>query len=136
MESTSSNKEVKTWLLSMMGKMIDAVIIQKSHAGMPQQVIWKGQGKVLRCVQEGVVLDLNAGGVSWWSRFWGNWGVKHVVPRWIQKPLSIPYHDLAIDLDTTTGAKWLVVDVETWKRSPEELAEGRNSKGDLSNQGE
>jgi len=50
MESTSSNKEVKTWLLSMMGKMIDAVIIQKSHAGMPQQVIWKGQGKVLRCV--------------------------------------------------------------------------------------
>ena len=129
MESTSSNKEVKTWLLSMMGKMIDAVIIQKSHAGMPPQVIWKGQGKVLRCVQEGVVLDLNAGGASWWSRFWGNWGVKHVVPRWIQKPLSIPYHDLAIDLDTTTGAKWLVIDVETWKRSPEELTKKKNSAG-------
>ena len=86
MESSPSNNEVKTWLLSMMGKMIDVVIIQKSYAGMPQQVVWKGRGKVLRCVQEGVVLDLNAGGASWWSRFWGNWGVKHVVPRWRVKP--------------------------------------------------
>jgi len=131
MDSTDLNNEVKTWLISQIGKMIDVMINQKSCDGRSEQVIWKGQGKVLRCVQEGVVLDLNAGGASWWSRFWGNWGVKHVVPRWIQKPLSIPYHDLAIDLDTTTGAKWLVIDAATWKRSPEELAEGRTPKVDL-----
>ena len=129
MESSPSNNEVKTWLISMMGKMIDVAIIQKSYAGMTQQFIWKGQGKVLKCVQEGVVLDLNAGGASWGSRFWGNWGVKHVVPRWIQKPLSIPYHDLAIDLDPITGTKWLVIDVATWKRSPGELTEKKNPAG-------
>lgn len=120
-ESIDSNHEVKTWLLSMMEKMIDVVIIQKSRIEIPQQVLWKGQGKVLRCVLEGVVLDLNAGGASWWSRLWGNVGVKNVVPRWIQKPISIPYCDLTVDGNPTTGAKWLVIDAETWKRSPEEL---------------
>jgi hypothetical protein len=129
MESTSSNHEVKTWLLSMMGSMIDVVIIQKALAGMPQQVLWKGKGKVLRCVQEGVVLDLNAGGASWWSRIWGNVGEKNVVPRWIQKPVSVPYGDLAIDLNPTTGAKWLVLDAATWKRSSEELTEKKSLEG-------
>ena len=117
----NSNLHVKTWLISMVAKMIAVVIIQKALAGIPQQVLWKGQGKVLRCVQEGVVLNLNAGGASWWSRIWGNVGVKNVVPRWIQKPVSVPYGDLAVDLNPTTGAKWLVIDAETWKRSPEEL---------------
>lgn len=129
MESTSSNHEVKTWLLSMMGSMIDVVIIQKALAGIPQQVLWKGKGKVLRCVQEGVVLDLNAGGASWWSRIWGNVGEKNVVPRWIQKPVSVPYGDLAIDLNPTTGAKWLVLDAATWKRSSEELTEKKSLEG-------
>ena len=117
----NSNLHVKTWLISMVAKMIAVVIIQKALAGIPQQVLWKGQGKVLRCVQEGVVLNLNAGGASWWSRIWGNVGVKNVVPRWIQKPVSVPYGDLAVDLNPTTGAKWLIIDAVTWTRSPEEL---------------
>jgi len=133
MDSTDSNNEVKTWLISKIGKMIDVMINQKPSDGMSEQVVWKGQGKVLRCALEGVVLDLNAGGASWWSRFLGP---LHVVPRWIQKPLSVPYRDLRIDLDPITGTKWLVIDAATWKRSPEELAEGRTSRGDLSNQGE
>jgi len=55
----------------------------------------------------------------------------HVVPRWIQKPLSVPYGDLRIDLDPISGRKWLVIDAATWKRSPEELAEGREPKVNL-----
>ena len=121
MASTFSNQEVKTWLLSMVGQIIDVVIIQKAFAETPQQVLWKGKGKVVRCVQEGVVLELNAGGASWWSRLWGQRGVQHVVEPWIKKPISVPYDDVAIDLDPTTGAKWLVIDAATWKRSPEEL---------------
>ena len=54
-------------------------------------------------------------------RIWGNAGVQHVVQRWIQKPVSVPYGDLAIGLNPTTGAKWLVIDAATWKRSVEEL---------------
>ena len=91
-------------------------------------MVWKGTGKVLRCVQEGVVLDLNAGGASWWSRFLGP---LHVVPTWIQKPLSVPYRDLRIDRDPITGTKGLVIDAATWKWSPDELAEGRTPKVDL-----
>ena len=125
MESTDSTNEVKAWLISMIGKMIDVMILQKLGDEMLEQVVWKGRGKVVRCVQEGVVLELNAGGASWWSRFWGSWGVKHVVSRWIQQPLSVPYHDLRIDLDPMTRTKWLVIDGATWKRSPEELAEGK-----------
>ena len=121
MESTDSNLDVKTWLLSMVGEMIAVVVIQKSQSEIPQQVLWKGQGKVVRCVPEGVVLDLNAGGASWWSRIWGNVSVKNVAPRWIQKPVSVPYCDLAVDCNPTTGAKWLVIDAATWKRSREEL---------------
>lgn len=125
MESTDSTNEVKAWLISMIGKMIDVMILQKLGNEMLEQVVWKGRGKVVRCVQEGVVLELNAGGASWWSRFWGSWGVKHVVSRWIQQPLSVPYRDLRIDLDPMTRTKWLVIDGATWKRSPEELAEGK-----------
>lgn len=125
MESTDSTNEVKAWLISMIGKMIDVMILQSLGNEMLEQVVWKGRGKVVRCVQEGVVLELNAGGASWWSRFWGSWGVKHVVSRWIQQPLSVPYHDLRIDLDPMTRTKWLVIDGATWKRSPEELAEGK-----------
>ncbi|MDH5427860.1 MAG: hypothetical protein OEZ05_10850 [Nitrospirota bacterium] len=121
MASTFSNQEVKTWLLSMVGQIIDVVIIQKAFAETPQHVLWKGKGKVIRCVQEGVVLELNAGGASWWSRVWGHLGVQHVVERWTQKPISVPYDDVTIDLNPTTGAKWLVIDAATWKRSPEEL---------------
>jgi len=121
MESTFSSHEVKTWLLSMVGQIIDVVIMQKALAEIPQEVLWKGKGKVIRCMQEGVVLDLNAVGTSWWSRLWGHVGVQHVVERWIKKPISIPYDDVAIDLNPTTGAKWLVIDAATWKRSPEEL---------------
>ena len=128
MESKYSSDEVKTWLISMMRKMIDVVINQKSCEGRSEQVVWKGRGKVLRCVQEGVVLDLKAGGASWWSRFLGP---LHVVPRWIQKPFSVPYRDLRIDLDPKTGTKRLAIDVATWKRSPEELAEGREPKVNL-----
>jgi len=128
MESTDSNNEVKVWLISMMGKIIDVVILQKPNDGRSEEVVWKGTGKVLRCVQEGVVLDLNAGGASWWSRFLGP---LHVVPRWIKKPLSVPYRDLRIDLDPITGTKWLVIDAATWKRSLEELAEGRTPEVDL-----
>ena len=126
MESTDSNLDVKTWLISMVGEMIAVVIIQKPQAEIPQQVLWKGKGKVLRCLQEGVVLDLNAGGASWWSRLWGNLGVKNVVPRWIQKPISIPYSDLTVECNPTTGAKWLVIDAATWRRSPEELTEKKD----------
>ncbi len=125
MESSDSTNEVKAWLISMIGKMIDVMILQKLGDEMLEQVVWKGRGKVVRCVQEGVVLELNAGGASWWSRFWGSWGVKHVVSRWIQQPLSVPYHDLRIDLDPMTRTKWLVIDAATWKRSPEELTEGK-----------
>jgi hypothetical protein len=123
MESTDSNNEVKTWLLARKGSMIDVMIVQKILGESPQQVVWKGQGKVVRCVREGVVLDLNAGGAFWWNRLWRKVGVKHVVPRWIQKPISIPYCDLAVDQDPTTGVEWLVIDAATWKwkRSPEEL---------------
>ena len=78
MESTDSNNEVKAWLISMMRKIIDVVILQKPYDGRSEEVVWKGTGKVLRCVQEGVVLDLNAGGASWWSRFLRP---LHVVPR-------------------------------------------------------
>ncbi len=129
MESTDSSLDVKTWLISMVGEMIAVVIIQKPQVEIPQQVLWKGQGKVLRCVLEGVVLDLNAGEASWWGRLWGNVGVKNVVPRWIQKPVSVPYGDLAVDLNPTTGAKWLVIDAETWKRSPEELTVKKDTEG-------
>ena len=125
MESTDSTNEVKAWLISMIGKMIDVMILQKLGNEMLEQVVWKGRGKVVRCVQEGVVLELNAGGASWWSRFWGSWGVKHVVSRWIQQPLSVPYRDLRIDLDPMTRTKWLVIDAATWKRSPEELTQGK-----------
>jgi len=128
MESTDSNNEVKAWLISMMGKIIDVVILQKPYDGRSEEVVWKGTGKVLRCVQEGVVLDLKAGGASWWSRFLGP---LHVVPRWIQKPFSVPYRDLRIILDPKTGTKRLAIDVATWKRSPEELAEGREPKVNL-----
>jgi len=128
MESTDSNNEVKAWLISMMGKIIDVVILQKPYDGRSEEMVWKGTGKVLRCAQEGVVLALNAGGVSWWSRFLGP---LHVVPRWIQKPLSVPYRDLRIDLDPITGTKWLLIDAAAWKRSSEELAEGRTPKVDL-----
>ena len=128
MESSDSNNEVKVWLISMIGKMIDVVILQKPGGEMLEKVVWKGRGKVLRCVQEGVVLDLNAGGASWWSRFLRP---LHVVPRWIQKLLSVPYRDLRIDLDPITGTKRLAIDVATWKRSPEELAEGREPKVNL-----
>jgi hypothetical protein len=131
MEATSSHYEVKTWLLSMLGKKIDVVIIQKAIAGIPHRVLWKGQGRVLRCVEEGVVLGLNAGGASWWSRIWVDVGVQHVVPRWIQKPVSVPYGDLAIGLNPTTGAKWLVMDAATWKRSPEELTEKKSLEGKI-----
>jgi len=110
----------------MTGKRIDVVIFQKSIADRLEQVVWKGKGKVLRCVQEGVVLDLNAGGASWWSRFWGP---LRVVPRWIQKPLSIPYCDLSIDLDLAKGTKQLVIDADTWKRSPEELTMQTDPEG-------
>ena len=127
MESKYSSDEVKTWLISMMRKMIDVVINQKSCEGRSEQVVWKGRGKVLMCVPEGVVLDLNAGGASWWSRFLGP---LHVVPRWIQKPLSVPYHDLRIDLDPITRTKWLVIDAATWKRSTKELTEGKTTKED------
>ena len=127
-DSTISNHEVQTWLVSMMKKRIDVRIIQKVQAAIPPQVIWSGHGKVLRCVREGVVLDLNAGAASWWSKIWGNWGVKHVVTRWTQKPISIPYCDLSIDLDLKTGVKWLVIDAATWKRSPEELNEKTSVK--------
>lgn len=126
MESTDSINEVKTWLISMMGKIIDVVILQKPDDGMSEQVVWKGQGKVLRCLQEGVVLDLNMGGASWWRRLWG---LVHVVPQWIKKPLSVPYVDLAIDFDPITGAKRLVIDGATWKRSPEELKEKNDLEG-------
>ena len=51
-------------------------------------------------------------------------------PR-IQKPLSVPYRDLRIDLDPITGTKWLVIDAATWKRSTKELTEGRTPKADL-----
>lgn len=120
-ESTNSNHEVKTWLLSMMGNMISVLILQKSDAEKSGQVLWKGRGRVVRCVVEGAVLDLNAGGASWWSKFLRPWPVTHVAPRWIRKPLSVPYHDLSVELDPTTGTKLLVIDAETWKRSPEEL---------------
>ncbi len=127
MDSTDSNNEVKVWLISKIGKMIDVMINQKSCEGRSEQVVWKGRGKVLRCVPEGVVLDLNAGGASWWSRFLGP---LHVVPRWIQKPLSVPYRDLRIDLDSITRTKWLVIDAATWKRSTKELTEGKTTKED------
>ena len=129
MESTDSKNEVKVWLISMMGKIIDVVILQKSCEGRSEEVVWKGKGKVLRCVQQGVVLNLNAVGTSWLSRFLGP---LHVVPRWIQKPLSVPYRDLRNYRDPITGIKGLVIDAATWKRSPEELAEGRTPKVDLS----
>ena len=125
MESSDSTNEVKAWLISMIGKMIDVMILQKLGNEMLEQVVWKGRGKVVRCVQEGVVLELNPGGASWWSRFWGSWGVKHVVSRWIQQPLSVPYRDLRIDLDPMTRTKWLVIDAATWKCSPEELTQGK-----------
>ncbi len=111
----------------MMGQMIDVAINQRPCDGRSEQVVWKGRGKVLRCVPEGVVLDLNAGGASWWSRFLGP---LHVVPRWIQKPLSVPYRDLKIDLDSITRTKWLVIDAATWKRSTKELTEGKTTKED------
>jgi len=128
MESPGSNNEVQTWLISQIGKIIDVEINQKSCDGRSEQVVWKGRGKVLRCVQEGVVLELNAGRASWWSKFLGP---LHVVPRWIQKPFSVPYRDLRIILDQKTGTKRLAIDVATWKRSPEELAEGREPKVNL-----
>ncbi len=123
MASTFSNQEVKAWLLTMVGRVIDVVIIQKALAETPQQILWKGQGKVVRCARVGVVLELHAGGGSWWSRLWGHRGVHHVVERWSNKPISVPYVDLAIDLHPTAGAKRLVIDAATWKRSPEELTE-------------
>ena len=128
MESTRSNNEVKAWLMSKMGKIIDVVIIQKSTAEIPEQIVWKGKGKVLRCVQGGVVLDLHAGGASWWSRFFGP---LHVAPRWIQKPVSIPYCDVTVDAHPSTGETWLVIDADTWKRSTEELTKKANPKEKL-----
>ena len=81
--------DVKSWLLEMVGKVIEVKIVQKAAGQMPKQVVWKGPAKVVRCVDAGVVVDLNAGGASWWSRLFGNVGVRNVVPRWLQKPVSI-----------------------------------------------
>ena len=86
MDSTDQNHEVKTGLISMTGMMIHVVILQQSVADRPEQILWKG--KVLRCVHEGVVLDLHAEGAPGWRRFLG---LLHVVCHWIQKPISIPY---------------------------------------------
>jgi len=118
--------DVKSWLLEMVGKVIEVKIIQKAAGEMPQQVVWQGPATVVRCVDAGVVVDLNAGGATWWSRLFGNVGVRNVVPRWLQKPVSIPYCDLSIDINLKTGAKCLVIDAATWKRSPEELTEKKN----------
>ena len=128
-DSIDSNHEVKAWLLSMTGKMIRVLILQKSEAGKSEQMLWKGQGKVVRCVNEGVVLDLNAG-TSWWSKILRPWNVTHVAPRWIPEPLSVPYHDLSINQDPTTGRKQLVIDAATWKRSPEDLTQKSNVVGE------
>ncbi len=131
MESAESENALKTWLISMTGKMVQVVILQKAMADRPEHVIWKGQGKVVRCVQEGVVLDLNAGGASWWRQLWEILSIKHIVPRWIQKPFSVPYCDLSIDLKFETGEKCLVIDAATWKRSPEDLMQKKkNSQGE------
>jgi len=129
MNSTDSTNDVKAWLLSMVGKMIEVLILQKAEAGRSEQMVWKGRGKVLRCVLDGAVLDLNSGGRSWWSRFFKNWHVTHVAPLWIKKPVSIPYFDLSIHRDSTTGEKQLVIDAATWSRSPEELAGKGNFSG-------
>ena len=120
MDTINPHEEVRVWLLSMIGHMIAVMILQKAETDRSEQVLWQGQGKVLRCVQEGAVLDLNAGGATWLSRFWKP---RTVAPLWIKKPLSVPYRDLWIDREPKTGEKRLVIDAVTWKRSPEELTQ-------------
>ena len=129
MESTDSNNEVKTWLMSNVGKMIDVVINQKLPEENSDQIVWKGRGKVLRCVRDGVVLELKAGGASWWSRIFGSWGVKYVVSRWTQRPFSVPYRDLKIDLDPITRTKRLVIDADYLETVAGRIDRGRDAEG-------
>ncbi len=126
MEPSVSSLDVKTWLLERVGKLIDANITRQSTDARPSQIIWKGCAKVVRCVDVGVVLALKAGGGSWWNRIFGNVTVKNVAPRWLQKPVSIPYDDLSIAIDPTTGGRCLIIDAATFQRSPEDLMKQTN----------
>ncbi len=119
--ATRDDIDVKSWLLARVKQIIDVCIIQKTRDEEPERVIWKGQGTVIRCVREGVVLALRRDGETWWSRLWRDVFVRHVVPRSSQQSLSVPYEDLSVNRDSTTGAECLVIDAATWQRSPQEL---------------
>jgi len=128
-EAQDVNDQAKTWLLSKVGKIIDVVILQRGSGGHQGKVFWEGQGKVLRCAKPGVVLELQMGeSQSWVKRvlhFFPNLGRKYVVRPWEQKRLSVPYADLAIEVNPTTGGTRLIIDAATWRRSPTELRQGK-----------
>ncbi len=45
MESTDSNNEVKAWLISMMGKMIDVMILLKPGDRISEQVCGEDEAR-------------------------------------------------------------------------------------------
>lgn len=135
MSETQGNIElVKDWLLARINKVIRIAIVQRTDEDPKGMAIWEGQGKVLRCTKPGVVLELMGGNSrSWLTRILHVFrlpGMKHVVKPWEQRRLSVPYVDLSLDVHPGTGETWLLIDAETWKRSPEELQQGPSNRNE------
>jgi len=127
--------QVKAWLIAMIGKTIAVSVVQKASNREEKQVLWMGKAKVLRCVEQGVVLELRTGqSTTWFGRvfyFFRNIALKHVVSPWERGRVSIPYQDMEVEQDPHTGEKRLIIDSVTWNRSPEELTESaKNAKGE------
>ena len=126
---------VKAWLTARVGKTIAAMVVHKEVPNQAEHIEWRGKAKVLRCVEQGVVLELH-GGPSTTSfggvfHFFRNIFLKHVVSPWPRGRISIPYEDLQVVWDPHTGEQWLSIDAATWKRAPEELrGDSQNAKGD------
>lgn len=126
---------VKAWLMSMVGKTIAARVVQKASRTQSEHILWRGKAKVLRCVEQGVVLELGRGLSTNWAggvfHFVRNIFLKHVVSPWQGGRISIPYKDLQVEQDPHTGEEWLIIDSATWSRAPEELMESvKLAKGD------
>ena len=126
---------VKAWLMARVGKTIAARVVQKASRIQSEQVLWRGKAKVLRCVEQGVVLELGSGLSTTWGgsvfHFVRNIFIRHVVSPWQGGRLSIPYKDLQVEQDSHTGEKCLIIDAATWNRAPTELMESaKRAEGD------
>ncbi len=130
-DSRANEESVRDWLLTRVNQVIPIAIVQREDENPKGRTVWKGQGKVLKCTVPGVVLELLGGNSrSWLSRILPVFrlpGISHVVKPWERRRLSVPYIDLSLDVNPQTGKTWLLIDSETWRRSPEELRQGTSN---------